>query len=212
MSKLLEAMHQIKKLHAQGKKMESLLQKKPGAKYLIRGEYERVGAEFDVSAEKARKMVAFSQRYSTKELGGLVEECEACGRAIGFDVIIRLLAIDDHSLREKLQREAIAQGWSKAQVTLAMKKLRATGDYRLRAGAMVDPKRRGKSPKAVRSVESLLGELTMDASKWHRIASLIQNEPERSITGVHWNELTSDFQADLRNLLHAFSRFSEYEE
>ena len=93
-----------------------------------------------------------------------------------------------------------------------MKKLRATGDYKLRADALVDPKGRGKPPKAVRDVQSLLGELTMDAAKWHRIASLIQADPEHSLSGVYWNELTKDFQVDLRNLLDAFTRFSDYDE
>ena len=184
-TKLEAALQNLIGLHEKGGEMEKLLQKKPGGTYLVRGEYERVGKLFSVSTEKARKMVAFAQRYTSQELGDLVEECEVHSRSIGFDVVIRLLSIRDRNLRSKVQQEAIENGWTKEQVSHSMRKLRATGDYKLRGDNFLDPKGRGKPPKAIGSPQALLGQLSLDASKWHRIATLIKSEDKQSHSCVH---------------------------
>ena len=211
MKKLADAIDKLRRAHEDGLRMSKLLRRKPGAKYFMPGEYERVGKEFGVSSEMARKMVAFGERYSSRDLGDLIETCEVNHRAVGFDVVIRLLSINDKLLRDKLQTHAIEQGWSKTQLTQSMKKLRATGSFKERGESLVDVKGRGKPPKAIKSFEFLMGALLDDSSKWHRIVGLMQSPSKPNSARLDWNELSSELQADLENLKKALARFSMYE-
>ena len=169
-----ERINKLKSLHRKGAVIAQQIKRKPSnIRKCEKGEFERVGKEHGMGAEMARKLVKFSERYTSDEIQKLVDRCTRANNAIGFDVIIPLLSIKNKRLRSKLQNQAIDNGWSKTRLRQEMRVEKATESIRENAGQLVDKNRRGKLPIATTDPTALLGELLDDAKKWHRIADLL---------------------------------------
>lgn len=207
-----KGIEKLKSLYSQGAEMKKLLKPAKGKTYLEPNAYKEAGAKYGAGPEKARKMVSFAKKYTQRDLNQLIAICEKHQRVIGFDLIVQLLSVDDKSVRKQLQIDAAKEKWAKDRLRQVMKLRRATPAMREnKKGQLFDPTRRGKHPKAIGSIDALVGELLSDAAKWSRLIEILRKIDSDGQDLLKWDELPAGLRTDMNALEKVFRKFVKHE-
>ena len=154
----------------------------------------------------------FTRRYSEAELEKLITRCRKHKHCPGFDVVIRLAAIRNKSDRRKLTLQVLKNGFGKIRLGQEMRRTNATKSLKKRnTESQLEPKNRGRKPKAVSDIQSLFGELQDDAIKWQRIYTILLGHRDSGDAAGLGGELTDDLMEDIGKLTDVFKGFIEYE-
>ena len=200
--------HKIrKKLDTGGKKQHRVVGYRDAAKKVSEDEKY-------ISPGTARNYAMFTRRYSKDDLKELVAQCREHKHCPGFDVVVRLMAIRSKSKRRKFTLQVLKNRWEKVRLGQEMRRTNATKSFKKRhADSQLEHRKRGRKPKAIQEVKSLLGELQSDAVKWQRIYMILseqRNPKKEDVVGLG-AELSIGLMRDIKKLTEVFKGFYEYE-
>ena len=200
----------LKKLDTGGKKQHRVVGYKDAAKSVN----EEEELEKPLSQSTARNYAMFTRRYSKDDLKELVAQCREHKHCPGFDVVVRLMAIRSKSKRRKFTLQVLKNRWEKVRLGQEMRRTSATKSFKKRhADSQLEHRKRGRKPKAIQEVKSLLGELQSDAVKWQRIYMILseqRNPKKEDVVGLG-AELSIGLMRDIKKLTEVFKGFYEYE-
>ena len=191
--KLESGIRKLLDAHAIGLELDEMLELGVGGKQAKDGQIKlaikaiRKDWKRSISEALARKMIAFSRRYTKVQLTRFIHQCRTYSYAPEFGVVIRLLPVKSLKRRNELQLAVVKNGWSKQDLEAELKRLQPKAQ-------LLDTKGRGRKPRAVNSREALLGEARIDAVKWARILNHLDDS---SI----WATLTTKQQKNLKKVI-----------
>lgn len=198
--------------HRCGVKIRKLLDQGEGKQYRKVG-YRDAAKEISddnvtISEASARHYATFANRFTADELDQLGRDSRLHGHVPSFDVVVRLMAVRDKRKRKKLTREVLVNKWNKIRLGQEMRRRNATEALKERdEDSQVEQRSRGRKPRAVSSVENLLGELHDDAIKWRRVyqalAKQVESETKDSVGWSVKPELLGEIEA-LADTLNGF--------
>ena len=217
---LASAIKKLRRAHELGRKIADKLDSGDGVQYRKVGyrkaaklvsEEEKL--ETPLSPSKARNYAMFTRRYTKADLKELVAQCREHKHCPGFDVVVRLMVIDE-SVRQELTLKVLENGWGKVRLGQEMRRTNATQSFKKRdTNSLLEHRNRGRKPKAVSDIESLFGELQDDAVRWRRIYKILieQRDPKKKDAVGLGAELSVDLMKDLKRLTNMLNGFFEYE-
>ena len=175
---LNSSIKKIRLAHKYGRKIVKLLDKGDGKQYRKVGYRDAIKILSDdnvaISEATARHYAAFASRFSQKDLSNLIADSRKHGYCPGFDVVARLLAVRDESVRASLTSQVQINGWGKIRLGQEIRDVEATAAFAEKdTGTHLAERNRGRNPRAVADIESLLGALQDDAIKWQRIHAIL---------------------------------------
>ena len=179
-NELNSAIRKLKLAHKYGRRIVKLLDKGDGKQFRKVGYRDAAEAISDdsvtISEASARHYATFASRFSQNDLRDLIAECRKHGYCPGFDVVVRLLAVRNKSVRARLTSQVLINRWGKIRLGQVLRDLEATAAFVEKdAGTHLAKRNRGRNPRAVTDIESLLGALQDDAVKWQRVYSILRN-------------------------------------
>ena len=217
---LASAIKKLKRAHVLGHKVREKLDAGGMGQYRAVGYRDAAKSvsedeklETPLSPGTARNYAMFTRRYSKTELKELIAQCRKHKRCPGFDVVVRLMAVLNKRNRRKLTLQVLKNGWEKVRLGQEMRRTNVTKSFKEREpDSQLEQKNRGRKPKAVLDIESLLGELQDDAVKWLRIYTMLldQRNPKKDAVGPG-AELSNVLMEDIEKLTDVFKGFFEYE-
>ncbi len=207
------ALGELRELHALGREI-SALSARPNSPKI-----EVIAEQYGMPVQRTRDLEIFAEKFSAAELAELCRECRDGGYVLSYRHVVRLLAVTPKSARRRLQRDAIRNRWTVAQLNFALKQRGATADYRerLEVGAKMAGYVRGKPPRAVESVAALQAQISVDAVQWRRIVEFLkwrdaidpEGLPTKTSDFLSWSELSRGLQANLRDLVSLWDKLND---
>lgn len=215
-NELNSAIKKLKLAHKYGRRIVKLLDKGDGKQFRKVGYRDAAEAisvdSVTVSEASARNYASFSRRFTTDELDDLIRECRSNSHCPSFDVVVRLLAIPKKQLRKKLTLQVLRNRWEKRRLGQEMRRLNATSSFVEKdPDSQLEKRNRGRPPKAVSSMESLVGELQDDAVKWRRIQTILLKQRRAEKVEDLGPELSDTLMEDISNLADVLQGFFDYE-
>ena len=215
---LASAIKKLRRAHELGRKIADKLDSGDGVQYRKVGYRDAAKSvsedeklEKPISPGKARNYAMFTRRYTKADLTELVAQCREHKHCPGFDVVVRLMVIDE-SVRQELTLKVLENGWGKVRLGQEMRRTNATQSFKKRdTNSLLEHRNRGRKPKAVSDIESLFGELQDDAIKWQRIYSILSDQRDSEDAVGLGAELTDELIEDIEKLTNVFKGFFEYE-
>ena len=215
---LASAIKKLRRAHELGRKIADKLDSGDGVQYRKVGYRDAAKSvsedeklEKPISPGKARNYAMFTRRYTKADLTELVAQCREHKHCPGFDVVVRLMVIDE-SVRQELTLKVLENGWGKVRLGQEMRRTNATQSFKKRdTNSLLEHRNRGRKPKAVSDIESLFGELQDDAIKWQRVHSILSDQRDSEDAVGLGAELTDELIEDIEKLTNVFKGFFEYE-
>lgn len=214
--KLKNAIQKLKLAHKYGREVIKLLDKGGGKQYRKAGYQDAADTLSDdkaaISEASARHYATFARRFSQDELESLCRNCQKHSHCPSFDVVVRLLAVRNKRLRQKLTLQVLKNGWEKRRLGQEMRRLSATSSFADKdPESQLERRNRGRPSKAISSLESLIGELQDDAVKWRRIHATLLKRRAAKDTDKLGTELPVILMKDIKKLADVLQGFFDYE-
>lgn len=200
--KLNLAIKKLEDYHNQGLDIQELLELSPGGYAMsggIRKAADVVGKQWgcEIGDELARKIVEFATEFTSSQWYELEELCMKHEYCPEFGLIKRLFPLGIQE-RNKLLKKAIIGKWKKTDLDAEIEKMKSTDELK-------DKNKRGRYPKAARSMQSLTGEAIVDARKWTRVVDVLGRKENKEAF-----DLSSGQKKDLKALVKLLREISQW--
>ncbi len=113
--------------------------------------------ETDESYEIVRQARKFAEAYSEAEYLQLLAEMDKYKCPLGYTFLYKLLPIDDHRVRHKLQLRCIKEGWGRARLATEV------------LGAKPRQREGGRSRNVPKSLAACLAQIDQESYRWKRL-------------------------------------------
>ena len=167
------AITKLSDFHTLGEELRKVLRLSPGG-YARDGELRKAAAaagkkmKVKVTDERARKAIEFAKKFSDVQLYKLVTRCLKNGFCPEVGTIIRLLPLKLQE-RNRLLTQVIKNRWTKADLDAELERLKPAKDPGVH-------KRRGRMPKAAKSIEALSGRANVNAREYTHVLEVLGEE------------------------------------
>lgn len=195
------ALNKLQEIREQGFAIDELLVQGPSNKKVQHGQIAdaslKVGKKLRrrIGHERARKSVEFANAFTAKQWMQVMDLCYKHSFAPEFGTLVRLIPLKPRE-RNQLLKEVLVKKWTKADLDAEL-------ELRKPSGSKVDEQRRGRPPKAAKSLRALKGQAAIDARRWTHIVDLLEHDDAAF-------KLTKSQQKDLSALSEHLRKISNW--
>ena len=170
---LESAIHKLGDFHSQGEELANLLKLSPGGYArdgALREAAEVVGKKWgaDLTDERARKAIEFFRKYSSLQRSRLMKSCQKKEFCPEIGTMIRLLPLSARE-RNSLLTLVLDNRWTRVD-------LDAEIERRKPADITDGHKRRGRLPKAAKSIQALAGKANINAREYSHVLEVLSED------------------------------------
>lgn len=198
---LQKAISKLQEIREQGFDILDLLEVGPSGKQAKDGQIAEAARKVSkkrrckIGHERARKAVEFAKAYKPKQWMRALKQMQRRRFAPEFGTLIRLFPLGPRE-RNKLLKKVIEEKWTKTDLDAEL-------ELRKPDNGGVDENRRGRLPKAVKSLRALKGMAAVDARRYAHILDVLEK-------GKGEYKLTRSKKDDLKALSELLRKVSKW--
>ena len=200
---LQEAITKLQEIREQGFDILDLLEFGPSGEKVKDGQIAEAARKVSkkrrckIGHERARKAVELAKAYTPKQWMRALKQMQRQRFAPEFGTLIRLFPLGPRE-RNKLLKKVIEEKWTKADLDAEL-------ELRKPDNGGVDENRRGRLPKAAKSLRGLKGQAAVDARRYAHILDVLEK-------GKGGYKLTRSKKDDLKALSELLRKVSKWED